>query len=172
MKIKKRAVRTLRRIAGDDSRLETQLRWVRDRTRLRTSGISKQTTFVVFRGDEQKFGVFGYGGCDTWAIAESGPWLRRSTSATGAAWAAGRAQFTRSDLILQTFDGVNPDQTAEVSERLQLEDNMFRPVLLEPEFVVPGHEHLGAFPKSVVVLTISTDLYANPLPTQRTRFPR
>ncbi|MGA9597734.1 MAG: hypothetical protein WBV06_16385, partial [Acidimicrobiia bacterium] len=53
---------------------------------------------------------------------------------------------------------VDADAVAEVSERLQLEKNMFQPVLFEPGFVVPGHEQMGAFPKNVVVLTMSTDL--------------
>ncbi len=158
MKLKKRAVRTLRRIAGDDSPIETTLRRMRDRTQYRTSGLSKQTTSVVFRGNEKRFGVYGFGGCDVWAIAESGPALRNATRASGAAWAAGRAQFTRSDLILQAWEGVDADAVAEVSERLQLQDETFKPVLFEPEFIVPGQERLGAFPKDVVVLTISTDL--------------
>jgi hypothetical protein len=158
MKLKKRAVRTLRRVVGDDSAVETTLRKLRNRAQFRTSGLSKQTTYVVFRGDETRIGVYGFGGCDTWAIAESGPWLRRTTTATGAAWAAGRAQYTRSDLMLQAIDGVDLNAVAEVSERLQLERPTFQPVLLEPRFTVPGHEHLGSFPKDVVVLTISSDL--------------
>lgn len=158
MKLKKRAVRTLRRVVGDDSAIENTLRKVRNQAQFRTSGMTKQTTYVVFRGDSQRIGIYGFGGCDTWAIAESGKWLRQATTATGAAWAAGRAQYTRSDLMLQAIDGVDPTAVAEVSERLQLERPTFEPVLLEPEFKVPGHEHLGSFPKNVVVLTISADL--------------
>ncbi len=158
MSVRKKVVRTIRRVAGDDSKLETTLRAARDRAAYRSGALSKQTTAVVFRGDETKFGIFGFGGCDVWAIAESGAELRKATSSSGAAWAAGRAQFTRSDLILQAYDGVDQDAVAEVSERLQLEKPMFQPVLFEPEFVVPGHERLGPYPKNVVVLTISTDL--------------
>jgi hypothetical protein len=158
MKLSKRAVRALRRVAGDDSTIETKLREVRGKAQYRTSGLTKQTTSVVFRGNEDRFGVFGFGGCDAWAIAEAGPALRRATPASGAAWAAGRAQFTRSDMMLQTWEGVDAEAVAEVSERLQLQDATFKPLLFEREFVVPGHEQLGAFPKNVVVLTISTDL--------------
>ncbi len=156
--VSKRVVRAIRRVAGDDSRIETALRAARSRARYRSGALSKQTTSVVFKGDSGKFGIYGYGGCDVWAIAESGQALRKEISASGAAYAAGRAQFTRSDLILQAYDGVDPEVVAEVSERLQLQDEMFKPVLFEPEFVVPGHERLGRYPKNVVVLTISTDL--------------
>ena len=158
MSLRKKAVRTIRRVAGDDSKIETTLRAARDRAAYRSGALSKQTTAVVFRGDDTKFGIFGFGGCDVWAIAESGAELRKATTASGATWAAGRAQFTRSDLILQAYDGIDPELTAEVSERLQLEKPMFKPVLFEPEFLVPGHERLGPYPKNVIVLTISTDL--------------
>ena len=118
MSLRKKAVRTIRRIAGDDSKIETTLRAARDRTAYRSGALSKQTTAVVFKGDDTKFGIYGFGGCDVWAIAESGGALRKATSASGATWAAGRAQYTRSDLILQAYDGVDPEVVAEVSERL------------------------------------------------------
>lgn len=157
-RLRKRTVRMLRRAAGDGSMIEGGLRKVRDRARYRTTGSLKHTTAAVFRGNEQRFGVFGYGGCDVWAITEAGPGLQKVTKATGAACALGRSQFTRTDLILQTWDGVNPDHWAEVAERLNLDPITFRPVLFEPTFVVPGFERFGPFPKNVVVLTISTDL--------------
>ena len=157
-RLRKRAVRTLRRLTGDGDGIEKKLRSTRDRALYRTSGTVKSTTAVAFRGDRNRFGVYGFGGCDVWSIAESGPSLQRHTTATGAVFAEGRAQFTRSDLILQTWEGVDLDEVAEVSHRLDLEPASFRPVLFEPDFVVPGSERLGSFPKDVVVLTISSDL--------------
>jgi len=155
---RKRIVRTLRRVAGEGSDVERVMRDARDRARYAAKGSIRRTTVSVFRGDESRFGVYGYGGCDVWAIAESASLLRTHLGSTGAAYAAGRAGFTRTDLILQAWDGVNPDHVAEVSQRLNLDPRMYRPVLFEPEFTIPRAEWLGSFPKDVVVLTISTDL--------------
>ncbi len=157
-RLRKRTVRTVRRVVGHDSRLERSLRDTRDRARYRATGTIKHTTAVAFRGDGNRFGVYGFGGGDVWAMAEAGPGLRDNLSASGAAFAQGRAQYTRSDLILQSWEGVNLDHVAEVTSRLKLDPITFRPDLFEPEFELPGYERLGAFPKDVVVLTISTDL--------------
>lgn len=103
-------------------------------------------------------GVYGYGGCDVWAIREMGPALRKLTGATGATYARGRAGFTRSDLILQAYDGVNPDHVAEVTERLKLDPISFQPALFDQMFSVPEVPDAGEFPKDAVVLTMATDL--------------
>lgn len=157
-RLKGPTVRTIRRISGDNGYLERTARAVRDRARYRSNGSIKNTTSVAFRGDKTRFGVYGFGGCDVWAIAECGPGLQRHTTATGAACAQGRADFTRTDLILQSFDGVPVDAVAEVTQRLDLDPITFRPALFEPDFTIPGHERLGSFPKNVVALTISSDL--------------
>jgi hypothetical protein len=158
MKLNK-AKRALRTVVGDDSRVETWLRSARDRARYRTARDVKGTWYSVFRGDEnRRVGVYGYGGCDVWAIREMGPALRELTGATGATYARGRASFTRSDLILQGYDGVNPDHVAEVVERLNLDPITFQPTLFEPTFPVPEVPNAGDFPKDVVVLTMATDL--------------
>lgn len=157
-RMRKRAVRALRRVAGDGSVLERKLRVARDRAKFSTSGTIKGTTAMAIRGDNKRFGIYGFGGCDVWAIAKTGPFLNRHTTATAVAYAQGRASFTRSDMILQTWEGVNTDDTSEVSQRLNLNPETFRPVLFEPEFTLPGSERLGPFPKDVVVLTISSDL--------------
>ncbi|MEN8239452.1 MAG: hypothetical protein ABFR53_09650 [Actinomycetota bacterium] len=118
----------------------------------------KHTTATAFRGDHSRFGVYGFGGCDVWAIAEAAAGLQKYTAATGAAFAAGRAQFTHSDLILQSWEGVDLDEFAEVRQRLHLDPAVNRPVLFESEFTIPDLEWLGSFPKNVVVLSISSDL--------------
>ena len=142
-RMRKRTVRTFRRVVGQDSRLERSLRDTRDRARYRATGTIKHTTAVAFRGDGNRFGVYGFGGCDVWAIAESGPGLRDNLSASGAAFAQGRAQYTRSDLILQSWEGVDLDHVAEVTSRLKLDPITFRPDLFEPEFELPALIRVG-----------------------------
>jgi hypothetical protein len=144
---------------GDDSFLETGARDVRHWLEYRARGISRTTTTCVFRGDpDRRLGIYGYAGCDIWAIADAGPILQKVTGATGAVYAQGRADFTRSDLILQGYDGVNPDHVSEVIERLGGKPIMFSPELLEPTFQIPEYEYAGTYDKDVVVLSISSDL--------------
>lgn len=152
-------VRTIRRVMGSDSVAERGLRKLRHRRDYATKGLVRTSTMCAFRGDTtQRFGVYGYGGCDLWALADAGPRLRREIDATGALYARGRASFTRSDLILQGYDGVDPELAAEVTERLGLDPVAFQPDLFDPEFTIEGHEELGRYPKDVVVLSISSDL--------------
>lgn len=151
--------RALRRRVGKNSPVEQQLRTLQNRVRFARSGtITSIDTYVGKGRSDGRLGIYGFGGCDVWAIASAGRRLARNVPQTLAINSFGRARFTRSDLILQTIDGVDPDAAAEVIERLQLEPAMFQPVLFEPEFVVPDAPHLGAFPKSVVVMSISSDL--------------
>ncbi len=151
--------RLLRRVAGENSRVEGLLRKSRERARYRAARDVKGVDYAVVRGDDsRRVGVFGYAGCDVWSIREIGRGLTDMTGATSAAYAKGRAATTRSDLILQAHEGVNPDHVAEVIERLKLDPDSFGPVLFEPGFTVPEVPDAGEFPKHVVVLSISTDL--------------
>ncbi len=158
-RLRGKTVRTIRRVVGRDSAIEQGIRTVRHRAELQTKGIVRTTTTCVFKGDpKRRFGVYGYAGCDIWAIADAGPRLRQVTGATGAVYAQGRADFTRSDLILQGYDGVDLDQVAEVVERLNVKPITFAPELFEEEFVVPEYPQAGSFKKDVVVMSISSDL--------------
>ena len=157
-RIRKRVVRTFRRVAGQSSALERKFRGARDRATFSTSGTIKSTTSMAIRGDSGRLGIYGFGGCDVWAIAESGQFLSQRTTATVGAYARGLAEFTRSDLILQAFEGVNMDDVAEVSLRLNLDPLNFESVLFEPTFMLPGSERLGPFSKDVVELTSSSEL--------------
>lgn len=157
-RLRNRTIRTLRRVTGEGSKVEDKLRHARNRVRFRTTGSVKSLTSVVLHGGVARLGIYGFAGCDVWAIAESGPFLKEHTTSTAAAYAAGRASFTRSDLILQSWDGVDPNDVAEVTSRLNLDPITFQPALFEPTFKVPEAEQLGHFPKDVVVLTISSDL--------------
>lgn len=135
------------------------MRRARHRFEYQTKGFSRTTTTCVYKGDpHRRFGVYGYAGCDIWAIADAGPFLRDVTGATGAVYAEGRADFTRSDLILQGHDGVDATKVAEVIERLDGKPIMFEPNLFNSQFVVPDYPYAGSYDKDVVVLSISSDL--------------
>lgn len=157
--VKGTLTRTLRGRLGRDSALEQALRSSQNRLRLMRGGVVTATDTYVRKGSGKgQLGIYGYGGCDVWAIATAGRRLSRLTDATVAINAFGRARFTRSDLILQTLTDVDRTATAEVERRMQLEPAMFEPVLFQPEFTVPAVPAAGEFSKSIVVLSISSDL--------------
>lgn len=154
-----RTRRTIRRLAGHDSAVEKRIRDARNLALYRTQGSLRRTQVYASRGSStERFGIYGYGGCDVWSIVEAGPPLTRKIEQTLAIAAPGRGQFTRSDLLLQAFEGVDTELTRETVERMSLDPIAFEPVLFEESFFVPEYEGLGEYPKNVVVLTTSTDM--------------
>jgi hypothetical protein len=65
---------------------------------------------------------------------------------------------SRSDFLLQCYDGVPADFEEEVRERFNLAPGYFAPTLFAPTFVAEGFERHGEFPKSVIVLSILPEL--------------
>lgn len=61
---------------------------------------------------------------------------------------------SRADILLQTLEPLPVEATAEVSRRLHLHDDYFRPSLFEREFRVPGLGAAGAISADVVALSI------------------
>ncbi len=158
-RLRRRVMRLLRKSLGNDNYVERVVRKLDHTSGYRVAGFSRTTTSCVFKGDpDRRLGIYGYAGCDVWAIADAGPALRELTGATGGIFAEGRADFTRSDLILQGYDGVNPDHIAEVMERLNGKPIMMKPELFKKQFTIPAYRQAGAFDKDVVALSISSDL--------------
>lgn len=152
-------VRATRSLFGLDNPIERFIRSVQHRIKYQTRGFVRTTTACVFKGDpDRRIGLYSYSGCDTWAIADAGPLLKKVTGATGGIFAQGRADFTRSDLILQAREGVAPEFVEEMSERLGGKAIMFTPTLFEEEFTIPAHRYAGSFKKDIVVLSMSSDL--------------
>lgn len=157
--MRRRVIRVLRRILGKNNLVERSLRRIDHRSGYQVTGFSRTTTSCVFKGDpERRLGIYGYAGCDVWSITDAGPRLRELTGATGGIFAEGRADFTRSDLILQGYDGVDPDQIGEVMERLNGKPIMMAPELFKRQFTIPEFPQAGVFDKDVVVMSISSDL--------------
>ena len=50
------------------------------------------------------------------------------------------------------------EATEEVSDRLRLRRDYFKPTLFSPGFLIPGFRHLGVFPKTVVVLSLAPNV--------------
>ncbi|MEX2133607.1 MAG: hypothetical protein WEB67_05645 [Acidimicrobiia bacterium] len=107
---------------------------------------------------EPRRGILLKGGCDLPSVFTAAPLMREDIKGTVAIarhiWGTGG---NRSDQILQTLDGVDPEKVAETREMLKLSEHYFAPTFFDPTFAVPQIPEAGEFPKSVVVMAIGTD---------------
>lgn len=160
-------LRTLRRVAGDDSRIETALRQqLRSRRSRRIAtergpGWTQRTgeKFVHVRSDFDgpQRGIFLKGGCDLPAMFLVAERVRDRIAGSVTIYSEGIGiSDARADVLLQSLRGVDPAATAEICERLELPATYFEPVLFEPTFQVPGVPR--SLPKTVVALTIGPNL--------------
>lgn len=107
---------------------------------------------------EPRRGILLKGGCDLPSVFTAAPLMREGINGTVAIarhiWGTGG---NRSDQILQTLDGVDPEKVAETREMLKLNEHYFEPTFFDPTFTTPQVPEAGEFPKTVVVMAIGTD---------------
>lgn len=166
-------LRLWRAMAGRDSRLEQALR--RRYGEARGGRISRKVgpnfvqhggkNFVVIesrRDPEPRVGIVLRGGCDLPSMFAAAPFIQQHLTGTVGIFkqgTGGELGAHRSDQILQTLKDVPAEVTETVRERLRLEPSYFSPHLFEDkEFEIDGFPQFGRFPKSVVVLSIGSDL--------------
>jgi hypothetical protein len=118
----------------------------------------ERVDFFARSGSRDRFGVYGMGGCDVRTIVGAGPMIANQGGHGVCVGSFGAAPESRSDLLVQTLEPPPWDLTAEVTERLGLNENYFKPRLFEPDFGVPAQIGLGRWPKDVVVLSVSSDV--------------
>ena len=120
-------------------------------------------------------GIFMKGGCDLASVFVAAPLIQETLKGTVAIVAQGIGiADSRPDILLQSrrelpeeaiqeVVGPSWDQPTEEESDKEVELGMsrltvpleyFRPVLFEKVFTLPRHEHLGEFPKDVVVLSL------------------
>ncbi|MGH8874851.1 MAG: SGNH/GDSL hydrolase family protein [Acidimicrobiia bacterium] len=166
-------LKQLRKVAGKDSGLELALK---ERYRRRKKSRSRKRVGPTFiqhggenfvliqsRGDpEPRVGILVRGGCDLPSAFAAAPFIApqvRGTVAIFKQGTGGELGAHRSDQILQTLNTIPGPATEEVRRRLRLEEHYFSPRLFEEkEFTIDGFPQFGAFPSSVVVLSIGSDL--------------
>lgn len=161
------AARAWRTVAGTNSKLE---RLVKSRYRRavrtqrgRTASLhtNKSCLVVTAKGDpEPRRGVYMKGGCDLPSLFLAGPVLADTLTAGSVAFSRPAASVgsSHTSQILQALDGIEASHVAEACERLEIQPDFFTPSLFEPTFTPEGMERFGAFPKSVIVLSIGSDL--------------
>jgi hypothetical protein len=164
--MKRRALKVVRRYDGETRTVEKAARSMRNAAKFRSGRpVRRRDVFAIRKGSSERFGVYGFGGCDILSIVGAGPELASRVDGSFCIGSFGKADHTRSDVLLQTLNPPNPSLTQDVSERLGLIDTYFTPTLFEPTFPIPHQVGIGEFPKNVVVLSTSADssrtLYRN-----------
>ncbi|MDH3462169.1 MAG: hypothetical protein OEM32_00905 [Acidimicrobiia bacterium] len=164
------SLKAWRSVFGTDTKVEN---WVKDRylTRIdqevkkeRGPGwvqYSGRRSVVVSESDEfpePRRGILLKGGCDLPSVFTAAPLMREGIKGTVAiSRHIGGTGGNRSDQILQTLNGLDPEALAETKQMLKLNRDYFEPTFFEPFFRVPQMPQAGEFPKDVVIMAIGTD---------------
>jgi hypothetical protein len=106
-----------------------------------------------------RVGIYARGGCDLRLLFGLAPFIRRQGfNGNCCFYREGFASDSRSDLVLQTLKNLPKDMVQPVIDKLHLGVSYFKPSLFEKTFTLPGMEHLGEFPKTVVIISIGPDV--------------
>ncbi|HSF86614.1 MAG TPA: SGNH/GDSL hydrolase family protein [Acidimicrobiia bacterium] len=157
--LKRRVLKHVRKLVGERGVVESSSRNVRNAVKFRMGKPIQRTDLFAWRpGPGNRFGVYAFGGCDLGSVIGAGTALGRRHGGAICIGAFANAPATRSDIILQTLDPPATDLTSAVIERLQLPDGYFEPRLFTPDFNVPGQLGVGRFPKSIIAMSVSSDI--------------
>lgn len=166
-RVLKQTAQLWRKVAGDSTRLERLVkRRYRDAIRAERGDravlySNQHAVLVRSKGqDEPRRGVFLRGGCDLPSLFLAGPLITDSIRSGSLAIARppDAVGSSQSAQLLQSLEGIDPALVQETCERLRIRPSFFRPSLFDETFEMPGMERFGSFPKSVVVLSIGSDL--------------
>lgn len=117
------------------------------------------TVLLTGGSSEPRRGIFLRGACDVPALFTLAPRLAGQVTGSLCITLDGSGvSAARSDQLLQTHAGVPDEFVQRVASRLDLARDYFAPTLFAPTFTPKGFEQHGAFPKSVIVLSILPDL--------------
>lgn len=113
--------------------------------------------------EEPRVGILLSGGCDLATAFTAAPLIGETVRGTVGIANIGTGSILgshRTDQLLQTLDGVvDHIDTEEVTSKLDLTPHFFSPRLFtEPDFGIVDHPQFGRFPKTVIVLSIGSDL--------------
>jgi len=154
----KRLVR--RAAAGRDSRVEKAARRAYAAARFRLTGDYTARSMTIFKRGSggRRIGIYMLGACDLPAVFAAKPFIAADLDGICCIVRDGDVSDARSDLLLQTMDGIVPETVRPAIERLRLAPDAFEPRLFRPTFDVPYLPGFGEFPKTVTVLSIAADL--------------
>lgn len=149
--IRRRAARMYQGVTSQQFAVERGRGWVSYR---------KNTTVLLRSGSgEPRRGIFLRGACDAPSLFTLAPLLVDRLAGSICIHLGGSGvSSARSDLLLQTLTGVPDDFVETVRSKLDLPFDYFSPTLFEPSFTPLGFERYGAFPKSVITMSVLPDL--------------
>jgi len=156
----KTGLRLWQGFAGENTLLE---RVLRRHYKTVCSRIDKEIVgenYVIFwtRYQEGKrVGIYVKGDCQLQAIFACKPMIRRTLDGTCCIFNDGEVAGSRSDFILQTLSDKPEECLDQISAKLKIPKDYFRPRLFERTLSVPGPPGHEGFPKSVVFLSTGSD---------------
>ena len=112
------------------------------------------------RDPENKTGVFLKGGCDLPTLFLMGPMIRDDlrTGTVAILRPPESVGSSHSSQLLESAAGVSMELIEETCRRLEISRAFFKPVLFQERFAVKALPKVGNFPKTVVALSIASDL--------------
>jgi hypothetical protein len=162
-----KAARAWRSVAGEKTAIEKYVkrryrRAVHKEAGRHASQFSGPNEVVIRarRDPENKTGVFLKGGCDLPTLFLMGPMIRDDLRAGTVAILRPPESVgsSHSSQLLESAAGVSMDLIEETCRRLEISRAFFKPVLFEERFGVKALPKVGDFPKTVVALSIASDL--------------
>lgn len=162
-----KAARAWRALAGEKTALERYVKRRYRRAMRKEAGqyadLYTNQHAVVIRAKidpEKKVGIFLKGGCDLPSLFLIGPLIKNSLTAGSVAIvrppdSVGSSQSAQ---LLQTVGGIPDPHVEETCRRLNIRRSFFQPVLFEDGFDIRAFPTLGRFPKTVIALSIGSDL--------------
>ncbi len=164
----RKALRTARGLRGGRRRLNADAHHQERTQTLRGPGYIQHSgrRFVVVRSmqnpGQRRTGIVLSGGCDLATSFTAIPLVAEHLQGDLAILNHGTGSVIgahRTDQILRQLSPSDPSHLQEASARLGLDPDYFRPLLFDAsEFSIEGHERFGTFPKTVIVLSIGSDL--------------
>ncbi len=165
------ALKTWRSVFGEDTKIE---HWVKDRYLSSVDTQSKREagpgwvqysgkrSLIISESDdfpEPRRGILLKGGCDLPSVFTMAPLFREGLKGTIAiSRHSGGTGGNRSDQILQTLDIKPSPELEETMRILEMGEDYFEPTFFDRTMTVRDFPDAGTFPKSLVILSIASDM--------------
>ena len=164
-------LRLWQEFAGQNTLLERVLRryykFVRMHYRTVRSRFDKEIVgenYLLFwtrTREKKRVGIYLKGACHVRMIFACKDMIRQTFDGTCCIFNDGEIAGARSDFILQTLSDLPRECVEQITTKLMIPENHFRPVLFEGTFDVPDLPDNREFPKSVVFFSTGSDLARN-----------
>lgn len=117
--------------------------------------------YLIFRSDprtSERIGIYARGSCDLNMVFACKPLIQQVFPGTCCVIRDGSVADSRSDLLLQSCQGLPEELLRPLEGKLRVHPDCFQPKLFEKTFVVPGPDGPEEFPKTLIFLSTGADL--------------